>query len=157
MIIGTPAMTNTLPICTPGAVETVLRAHRDQRHTLARLVELARLVARRHRGHGLRVIVDADAERGRHRFESDVVMRRPDAAGGENIGVAGPERVQRRDDFRLDVGHDAGFAQIDAQGAQELRDIASIGILGAAGQDLVPDDEDGGGDTFGLAHWGGPV
>ena len=76
----------------------------------------------------------------------DVVVGRADAAGGEDVGVAGAERVDRRDDLRLDIGHDPDFAEVDADVGQVLGDVADVLVLGPPGQNLVADDEDGGGD-----------
>ena len=103
------------------------------------------LIARFQQRQRLGVIVDADAEGLGHRIGGDVVMGRADAAGGEDIGVAGAQGVQRGHDLVLDIGHDARFLQVDAQRAQELGDIVGVGVLGAAGQDLVADDQHGGG------------
>ena len=80
-------------------------------------------------------------------------MGRADAAGGEDIVVARAQRVERGDDLVLDVGHDARLAQIDADVGEIFGDIADVAVLGAAGQDLVADDENGGGDNL-LAHAG---
>ena len=54
------------------------------------------------------------AKRLRHRVHRDVVMRRADAAGGEEIIVAVPQRIHRHDN-RVDVvRHHAHFGQADA-------------------------------------------
>jgi hypothetical protein len=66
---------------------------------------------------------------------------RPDAAGGEDIIVAGAQRVHGVDDFGLDIGHHARFAQADADSVQLFRQEGQVGVLGPAGQDLVADDE----------------
>ncbi len=57
----------------------------------ARVLE-ALLEPRHHFG----VMVDPDAERLGDAVGGDVVMGRPDPAGGEDIGVAGPQRVRAR-------------------------------------------------------------
>jgi len=98
-----------------------------------------------------RVFVDSDAERLGDGVGGDVVVRRPDAARREDVGVAPPQNVERSDDLVLDVGDDARLAQIDAKTRQIFRDIANVAILGAAGQDLVADHQDRGGDDL-LAH-----
>src|SRR5439155_16544234 len=74
-----------------------------------------------------------------------VVVGRANAAGGEHIGVAMPERVQRGDDLDLDVGHHTHLFHVDADVGQILGDIADVLVLGAPGQDLVADDQNGGG------------
>jgi hypothetical protein len=77
------------------------------------------------------------------RVGGDVVMRRPDAAGGEHIGVARPDRVERLDDGVLVVGDDAHFLQVDADRRHHLGQMADIAVLGPPRQDLVADDEHG--------------
>ena len=71
-----------------------------------------------------------------------------DAAGGEDIVVARPAFVDRGDDLRLDIGDDAGLAQSYAELGQLLRDIAEVHILGAAGENLIADDQHRGGDDI---------
>src|SRR5262249_61845919 len=76
----------------------------------------------------------------------EVVVGGPDAAGGEPGGVAVVQRVERLDDHRLVVGDDALLLQVDADIGEILGDVADVLVLGAPGQDLVADDEQGGGD-----------
>ena len=47
--------------------------------------------------------------------------------------------------------HDARLGEIDAVGAEILGDEVEVGVLGAAGEDLVADDQHGGGDAVGSA------
>ena len=87
-------MVMTLPIQKPGAPDTLFatsaRAARDARHAHARLVEFAAglgqaLLQDRDR---LGVKFERDAEGLGDAIGGDVVVRRPDAAGGEDVGVA---------------------------------------------------------------------
>ncbi len=94
------------------------------------------------------MIVDADAEGFRDRVRRDVVMRRPDAAGGEDIGVARTQRVQGGYDLVFDVAHDARFLEIDAERAKLPGDVVGVGVLRAARENLVADDEHGCGGIF---------
>jgi hypothetical protein len=73
---------------------------------------------------------------------------RADAAGGEDIIVARPQSVDGGDDLGLVVGDDARFLQADAGQIQLFGQIGQIGVLGAAGQDFVADDEQGGRDRL---------
>ena len=73
-------------------------------------------------------------------------MGRPDAAGREEIGVAGAQPVHGLDDLLHFVGHHADLFQVDADIGEIFGDIADVLVLGAARQDLVSDDEKGGGD-----------
>ena len=145
-------MTMTLPIQNPGALETLfstsaapsgMRAMR--RRAALRSSGLIRSSSSAiARGSSL----DGHAERLGHRVGGDVVVGRADAAGGEDVGVARPQRVQRGDDLGLVVGHDADLGQIDAEFGATVGDRADVAVLGAPGQDLVADHEDGGGDGF---------
>src|SRR3546814_20963288 len=85
-----------------------------------------------------------DPQRLRHRVDSDVVVGRADAAGGEDIIVARPQRVQRVDDLVLDVGNDAHFAQANTLHVEPGRDLRDIPVLGAAGEKLVAYHQHGG-------------
>ena len=79
-----------------------------------------------------RIVVDRKAERLGDCVGGDVVVGRPDAAGGEDVSVAGAQRVKRGDDLGLLVGNDADFLQVDADGGHMLGDKADILVLGAA-------------------------
>jgi hypothetical protein len=129
-------------------VENELGADRHPRHAHARLVHDAAGL-RNALGHDLdraRVMLDGNAERLGDAIGGDVVMGRADATGGEDIGIARPQRVERGDDLRLFVGDDAHFLEIDADVGEILGDVADVLVLGAAGQNLVADDKQGGGD-----------
>src|SRR6266403_2155919 len=78
----------------------------------------------------------------------DVVMGRPDAAGGEDVGVAMAQRIQRRDDVGLVVGDDADLLEIDPDIGQVFRDEADVLVLGPPGQDLVADYQNSRGDDL---------
>ncbi len=80
-------------------------------------------------------------------------MGRPDAAGGENVIIAGAQRVERGDDLLFDVGHNARLAQIDADVGEILGDVTEVAVLGAARQDFIADHQNCGGDNL-LAHKG---
>ena len=154
MIDGTPAITMTLPIQKPGAPDTLFATSAapcgNARHAHARLVQLAA-------GLGMRSFRIATASRmmsigtpnalATH-VGGDVVMGRADAAGGEDIGVARAQRIDRRDDRLLVVGDHPHFLQVDADGGEIVGDVADILVLGAARQDLVADDEHRRGDEL---------
>ena len=86
----------------------------NARHPQPRLVELGLGNAFEKQRDGARIDVDGDAEGLGHRVRGDVVVGRADAAGSEDVGVAGAQRIQRRDDLRLDIGHDPDLAHVDA-------------------------------------------
>ena len=76
-----------------------------------------------------------------------------DAAGGENIGVASPQRIDRPHDRTLLVADDSHLLEVDAERGQVFGDIADVPVLGPARQDLVADDQQRRRDeTIRLAH-----
>ena len=155
MIEGTPAMTMTLPILKPGARMVALwissapsgiRAMRSR----ASFNSPRALEALAKPRHHLRMMIDADAERLGDAVGGDVVMGRPDAAGGKDVVVAIAQRVQRRDDVGLVVGDDADLLEVDPDIGQVFGDKADVLVLGPPGQDLVADHQNSRGDD--LAH-----
>ena len=157
MTLGMPAMTMTLPIRNPGAAEILLRTSSPPighaRHAHARLVHDAAGLGDRalHDLDRLRMIIQRDAESLGDAIGGDVVMGRADAAGGEHVGVARTQCIERRDDLRLLVGDDAHFLEIDADAGEIFGDVADILVLGTARQDLVADHQDRGGHRIALA------
>ena len=105
------------------------------RHAFARLRELlpAAFVPLPQSAMALRMMVPRHAERDGDRLRGDVVMRRTDAAGGEDIVVPRAQRVDGRNDLRLDVGHDAHLPQLDADLVQPVAEEGDVPVLGAAG------------------------
>ena len=93
-----------------------------------------------------------DAERPGNRVDGDVVVRRADPAGGEDIVVARAHRVQRVDDLVLDVGDDAHFTQANPLHIEPGRDLRDILVLRAARENLVADHQHGGGPDAFVAH-----
>ena len=132
-----------------------VRALRDAGHAQPRLVQVLRPVALAQDGDRPRVEADRDPEGLGDAVRRDVVVGRADAAGGEQIGVALAQGVDRGDDLGLDVRHDPDLPQVDPDTGQVLGDVADVLVLGAPGQDLVADDEEGGGDGGG-GHAGFP-
>ena len=137
----------------PGAPDTwfdhELGAVGNARHAQARLVQLdaARLVVRLHdrqRARGSTSMPTPNALATQSAVMSSWVGPMPPVV--KTIGVACAQRVQRGDDLGLVVGHHAHLVQVDADVGQVLGDVADVLVLGAPGQDLVADDEKGGGD-----------
>jgi hypothetical protein len=150
-IVGTPAMTWTLPSVKPGAAEIGLSI-RDgpighTGHAQAGVVHLHPLpvVMGLQDGAGVVANVQMRAHRLRHGIGGDVVMGRADPAGGEEVIVARRQRAHRRDDPVMHVGHDAHLLQPDAMIGQRLGEVVHVRVAGAARQDLVPDHQHGGG------------
>src|SRR4029077_20520321 len=78
-------------------------------------------------------------------------MSRADPAGGEDVIEGTPHLVDGGYDDAGIVGNHPRFPQPNPDLVQPLREEAEIGVLGASRQDLVADDQDAGGDDFGLA------
>ncbi len=72
-------------------------------------------------------------------------MGRPDTPGGEDIVMGGPKCVQTVDDLVLAIADGPRLLEVDPERRQKPGDGVQIGVLRPAGQDLVADDEDGGG------------
>ena len=147
MIEGTPAMTMTLSIQNPGRARHLvgheIGALGNARHAHARFVHFrpGRAQPLLHDFERARVDIDRHPERLGDAVGGDVVVGRPDAAGGEDVGVALPQRVERIDDRRLVVADHADLLEIDPDRGQVLGDVADVLVLGAAGQDFVADHQ----------------
>jgi hypothetical protein len=142
MMEGTHAITITLPIQKPGAPDSLLRT---------RSAPLGMRVMRRRASFisapvRARIDVDRHSKRLGHAVSGYVVIGRPNAASGEDIGVAMPERIDRVNDRRLFVADYPHFQEIHAERGQIFRDITDILVLGAARQDLVADHQKSGRD-----------
>ena len=151
MIDGTPAITCTLPMRKPGAADTLLRM-RSAPFGMRAMRSRASFrsfsaMPREQQRPRPRIDVDRDAERLGDAVGGDVVVGRADAAGGEHVGVAVAQRVERGDDLDLDVGHHAHLLHVDADVGQVFGDVADVLVLGPAGQDFVADHQDCGGDN----------
>jgi hypothetical protein len=85
-----------------------------------------------------------------HAIGRDVVMRWPDAAGGEYIRVPRTQGVERFDEGRRIVGDHPHFLEIDADRGEVVGDIADILVLGSPRQNLVANHQHGSGDDVGL-------
>ena len=105
MIEGTPAITMTLPIQKPGAPDGLVVDQVGALRGCASCAGAPRSSRRRWR-QALLEMRDrlagrwsiAHAERLGDAVGGDVVMGRPDAAGGEDVGVAMAQRIERGDD-----------------------------------------------------------
>jgi len=131
-------------------VEDEIRALGDARQAQARLVHLGtgRLHPFVQDGERARIGVDRHTERLRHAVGSDVTVGRPDSAGGEDIGVAMPERIECVDNRSLLVADQPHFLEINTECRQIFRNIADVLVLGAAGQDLATDHQERGRDKL---------
>ena len=55
-------------------------------------------------------MIDRHAEGPGNRIRRDVVMGGPDAASGEDIGIAGPKGVDSGDDLAFQIGNNPYFS-----------------------------------------------
>ncbi len=106
--------------------------HRDAAPADERLDALAGVVAD----------VDAHPERRGHAVGGDVVVGRADAAGGEDVVVGGAQLVDRGHDRGLPVADHPDLAQVDPDAGERGRQHLDVRLPGAAGEDLVTDDEE---------------
>jgi hypothetical protein len=96
--------------------------------------------------------IDADPKGRGHSVGRDVVMGRTDAAGGEDIIMAGPQCVEGVDDDVGLVRHDPAFHHIDPQRGEEAGDLVEVLVLGTTGQDLVANEKNRCRHTFARGH-----
>ena len=94
---------------------------------------------------GFGMMLYGDAERFGHGIGGDVIVGRSNAAGCEDVGINRSDGIERRHDAVLLVGDNADFLEIDADFGQKGGDVAGVTVAGAAGKNLVADDQDGGG------------
>jgi hypothetical protein len=127
---GTPASTKTLPIVKPGG---------DWPGPF-------RAPARHHHGDDLRMLLELDPKSRRHSVSRDVVVRRPDAAGGDHVVVAAAQGVERGDDLLMHIRHGPRLGKVHAVHTQVLGDVAQISVLRPPRQDLIADYQHRGGD-----------
>ncbi len=121
-------------------------------HFQAGFIDVFRRIMRAQAALGFRVTDERCAESLGDAGSGNVVMRRADAAGGEDVGVGGAAFIHRVDDGLLDIGDDAGMGHPDAQRVQLARKPAQVFVLRPAGEDLVADDDETGGG--GVVHRG---
>ena len=129
------------------AVGNKVRSLRNARHAQPRLGQPAGLVGVITFEDRARFGMDDDghAQSLGHGVHGDVVMRRPDTAGGEEIIVTFAQRVHRFHDTRHHIGDDSHFGQANTLHLQPAGDLGNILVMRAPGQDLVPDHEEPGG------------
>ena len=86
-------------------------------------------------------MVDPDAKCLGNAVGGNVVMGRPDAAGGKDVGISIPQCIKGVDNVGLLVGDDADLLEVDPDIGQVFGDEADVLVLGPAGQDLVANDQ----------------
>jgi len=82
-------------------------------------------------------------ERFCYRVHGNVVMRRTDPAGREQIIVLRSEFVHRLADLVHVVGHDPYLGEADTMVVEPQRQLRDIPVLGPAGENLIADDGQG--------------
>src|SRR5699024_4916399 len=95
--------------------------------------------------------IDPDIERRSDRVGRDVIVRGAYSTRGEHVRVRLTERTEGADDDLVHVGHDPDLLQVDPDGGEPSGEVVGVRVTGSAGEDLVPDDEHGGG-GIGHAH-----
>ena len=94
------------------------------------------------------MMIDSDPERPGDAVGGDVIVGRPDATGGKNVGIAAAQRIQCGDDVGLFVGDNPHFLEVDPDIGEVFGDEADILVLGAPGQDFVADHQNARRDDF---------
>ena len=94
---------------------------------------------------GFRLRFPRHAKGARDAFAGDVIMRRANAAGGEDMVEFRANLVDRIDDHFRHIGDHAHFLHGNADFPQPCREELQIGIPGAAGKHLIADDQQAGG------------
>ncbi len=93
-----------------------------------------------------------DAERGCDRVNRNVIMRRANAAGGEQIVIARTQEVHRLYNGIHVIGDHTHFAQANALNIEPKRNLANVFVLCSAREDLVADDYKRCGIYAGICH-----
>ncbi len=95
--------------------------------------------------HQHRVAHDLRPHRQRDALDRDVVVGRPDAAGGEHDVVGAAEGSDLLGDQRDLVGNDGDPPHVDAERAELAAQVRGVGVGDLPGEDLVADENDSGG------------
>jgi hypothetical protein len=77
--------------------------------------------------------------------EGDVIVGGPDAAAGEEEVVGEAEGADLGGDGGAIVEHHDDAAELDAEGAKELGEREEVGLLDLSAEQLITDEESGGG------------
>ena len=137
MMSGTPAMTMTLPMRKPGASEIGFGINDapsgNPSHAQARGRQLKASAGVVFGKRFFRPWIDADrnTEGLGDTVGGNIIMRRADATGRENIVVAGPERVYSVDNLAFVIGDHPNFLQPYADARQMLGDRAGVAVFRA--------------------------
>jgi len=92
-----------------------------------------------------RALDDRHSEGLRHTLHGDVVVRRTDAARGEQPVVRGSQRTDFVRDHVDVVGDHHDAPQLDPELPKRARQRLDVRLRDLAGEELVADDERGGG------------
>ena len=95
---------------------------------------------------------NSHAERLGNCIDGDIIVRRADAAGGEQIIVARAQSVNRLDNCRGFIRDNTHFLQADALYAEEAGDLGDVLVMGAARENLIANDDQRGGVDAGFGH-----
>ncbi len=139
--------------CARHLVGNQIRTVRHPRHSqTAGVYAAASFIICMQRRAGLWVDDHLYPQRRRDGINGDVVMRRADAAGREQIVVARPQGVDRLDNCILVIRHHPHFFQTNALDIQPQGNLADVFVLGAAGEDFIADNHKRGGVDAGFCH-----
>src|SRR6266567_7529044 len=122
------------------------RTLRDHRHAQPRLVQVARRVMGFEQALGLRVHDQQNPEGVGDTLGGDVVMGRTDPTRRKDIVEDTSDLVHGGYDHIGVIRYYPRLTQPYTDLVEPLGEIRQVGVLGAARQDLVADDQDTGGD-----------
>ena len=103
--------------------------HRRSGAVIMRLKDRAGIVAH----------IDRNTKRRGNTIGRNIVVRRPDAARGEEVVMGHAQRVHGLHDGGFVVGDDSHLAQVDPHAGQPPRQMMHVRLARASGKNLIPD------------------
>jgi len=101
------------------------------------------ITLRQHRNN-VGMFTNAHTKSRRNRVRRDVIMRRADAPGREDIRIGGTKFVHRLHDTRLHICDCARFHDRNAERRKIFCDLLEIYVAGTAREDFIANQKDGG-------------
>ena len=95
--------------------------------------------------HRIGAVGDRHTKSGGDAVSGDVIMRWPDATGGEHMVKSRTQVIHGSDDPGVIIGDHPRLKQTNAMLGQALRQMVHVRIPGAPRQDFIADHQHGGG------------
>ena len=90
-------------------------------------------------GHRFGMMINTNAEGCGHGIGGNIVMGRPDPTGSKDIVELGSESIYRSNNLRLDIRHNPGFPELDADLSQASGHPGHVLVLRSPGEDFIAD------------------